>query len=52
MIGNIRNAWVRRFLLVVLAPLVVALLETVRLLNYLADEYGDDWRKTWNGPSR
>lgn len=50
MIGNIRNAWIRRGLLILLAPFVVALYEGVRLWNYLDDEYGRDIRETWEGP--
>ena len=50
MIGNIRNRWIRRGLLILLAPFVVALSEGVRLWEYLAGEYGRDFRDTWEGP--
>lgn len=52
MIGNIRNAWIRRGLLIVLAPFVVTLCEGVRLWTYLDREYGRDVRDTWEGPLR
>ena len=50
MIGNIRNRWIRRGLLILLAPLVVSLSEGVRLWDYLTREYGRDFRETWDGP--
>lgn len=52
MIGNIRNAWIRRGLLILLAPFVVTLCEGVRLWTYLDREYGRDVRDTWEGPLR
>jgi hypothetical protein len=50
MIGNIRNRWIRRGLLILLALPVVMLSEGVRLWAYLAGEYGRDFRDTWEGP--
>ena len=50
MIGNIRNCWIRRGLLILLAPFVVTLCEGCRLWAYLAGEYGTDFRDTWRGP--
>lgn len=52
MIGNIRNRWIRRGLLILLAPFVVTLSEGCKFAAYLEREYGSDFRDTWEGPGK